>query len=284
VGIIVCPVHSDVTNPFYSFVIDGVIREVTDRNYNLLFGYVEPGLAQVPKMIRESNVAGVLFVGRTDRAMVLQIARLGMRVVTIDPGLEIKGVPSVRIADRAGGRLAARHLLDLGHRHMAFVGLVQSILSIAERHEGFRAELSDAGPEVQLEVVRCPLAYEESYAHVRRLLDDNRRITAIFGANDEVAAGALRAARDRGRSVPADLSVVGFDDIILARYTDPPLTTVAVPKESLGRRAAALLVDTIDGKHADRLEDVVPVSLVARESTAALLAYKGAGHRRLPRK
>jgi LacI family transcriptional regulator len=283
VGIIVCPVHSDVTNPFYSFVIDGVIREVTDRNYNLLFAYVdssEDGPVEVPKMIRESNVAGVLFVGRADRAMVLQIARLGMPVVTVDPGVAIEGVPSVRIADRAGGRLAARHLLELGHRRMAFVGLVQSISSIADRHEGFRAALAEAGPEVRLEVVRCPLAYEESYVHVRRLLDTSRQITAIFAANDEVAAGAIRGGRERGRAVPADLSVVGFDDIIMARYTDPPLTTVAVPKEALGRRAAALLVDTIDGKCADRLGEVVPVSLVARESTAARPTDKGVSRRR----
>jgi LacI family transcriptional regulator len=271
VGIIVCPVHSDVTNPFYSFVIDGVIREVTDRRYNLLFAYIdssEDGPAEVPQMIRESNVAGVLFVGRVDRAMVLQSARLGMRVVTIDPGVAIEGVPSVRIADCSGGRIAARHLLELGHRQMAFVGLVPSVLSIADRHKGFRAALAEAGPAVQLEAVRCPLTYEESYAHVCRLLDTSRPITAIFGANDEVAAGAIRAARERGRAVPADLSVVGFDDIIMARYTDPPLTTVAVPKESLGRRAAAMLVNAIDGECTGQLDEVVPVALITRESTA----------------
>jgi LacI family transcriptional regulator len=281
IGVILYPVDSDVTNPFYSFVIQGVIREVMDRDYNLLFAYVDAKQGrspELPKMIREANVVGVLFVGRIHPTMVLDIRNLGIEMVGIDHGLVIDGLSSVQIANRAGGAIAATHLLELGHERMVFVGLVPGVSSIASRHDGFRDAVAASVRRNHLDVVRCKsLSYHESHAHTRDLLKGDPRITAVFGANDEVAAGVMRAARELGRRIPDDLSVVGFDDIIMAQYTDPPLTTVGVPKEQLGRRAASLLVDTIDGKVGGMREDVVPVELVLRGSTAVATKAHEAG-------
>src|SRR5579859_7786868 len=113
IGIVLYPVDSDVTNPFYSFVIQGVIREAMDRDYNLLFSYIESkyrDTRDLPKIIREANVVGVIFVGRIDAEMARDIRQLGIAVLGIDHGPRIKGVISIQIDNRGGGELAARHL------------------------------------------------------------------------------------------------------------------------------------------------------------------------------
>jgi DNA-binding LacI/PurR family transcriptional regulator len=273
IGVMLYPVDSDVTNPFYSFVVQGVIREAMDRDYNLLFSYIESKYRDsrdLPKIIREANVVGVIFVGRIDADMARDIRQAGIAVLGIDHGPRIKGVVSIQIDNRGGGELAARHLLDLGHRHLAFVGPVTRQWSIVQRWEGFARAVDAAGPSARREAVACDsLTFREGYARAKELFKSNASVTAAFCANDEVAAGVLRAAHELGRSVPEQVSVVGFDDIIMANYTDPPLTTVSVGKERMGRRATARLLDLVDGKNEDTREETAPVELVVRSSTAA---------------
>jgi DNA-binding LacI/PurR family transcriptional regulator len=273
IGMVLYPVDGDVTNPFYSFVIQGVIREAIDRDYNLLFSYVESKYRDsrdLPKIIREANVVGVIFVGHyIDAEMVRDIRQLGIAVVGIDHGPRIKGVASVQIDNHGGGELAGKHLLDLGHRHLAFVGPVTRNWSIVQRWNGYNHALDAAGGAVKREVLACDsLTFREGYSGALDLLKKNTGVTAAFCANDEVAAGVLRAAHELGRSVPRDLSVVGFDDIIMAKYTDPPLTTVSVGKERMGRRAAARLLEVVDENKEEGWEEVAPVELVLRSSTA----------------
>lgn len=290
IGVILYPVDSDLTNPFYSFVVQGVVREAMDRDYNLLFSYIESPYRDrrdLPKIVREANVVGVLFVGRVDTTMAHDIRSLGISVVGVDhpPNAEI---PSIQIDNRGGGQLAARHLLDLGHTSLAFVGRVEGCWSVIERCDAFMATL---GRTVDKHVVSCAsLTFHEGYLRSRKLLMTSDHVTAVSCANDEVAAGVLRAVRELGRVVPRDVSVVGFDDIIMSNYTDPPLTTVGVAKERMGRRAAARLLEIIEGGGGEANEEVVPVQMVIRSSTAAPRAAKAAdrtrpvvqGHRRKP--
>jgi len=119
-------------------------------------------------------------------------------------------------------------------------------------------------------VVPCDaITFDEGYKRSQELFRRDDRVTAVFCANDEVAAGVLRAVRELGRSVPGDVSVVGFDDVILASYTDPPLTTIRVGKDQMGRLATARVLDLVEGRRSDAREDVVPVELIVRSSTAA---------------
>lgn len=269
VGIILYPIDSDLTNPFYSFVVQGVVREVMERDYNLLFSYIESPYKDrrdLPKIVREANVVGVLFVGRIDETMAHDIRALGISVIGVDhPPSE--QVPSIQIDNRGGGELAARHLLDLGHTSVAFVGRVERCWSVMERCDAFVATLAKAADK---HVVSCAsLTFHEGYARSRELLLTNEDVTAVSCANDEVAAGVLRAVHELGRAVPGDVSVVGFDDIIMSNYTDPPLTTVGVAKERMGRRAAARLLEIVEGRGEESKDEVVPVQLVIRSSTAA---------------
>jgi LacI family transcriptional regulator len=274
-AIILCPGHSDVTNPFYSFVIQGIIRETMDRDYNLLFSYVEPTYRDrqdLPKVIREANVAGVFFVGRIDQRLLYDVREAGIAIVAIDHHPRIKKVASIQTDNAGGGALAAAHLASLGHQRMAFVGHVAGVTSVVERSEGFLRGLEAAGGgrAARAEIFPCDiLTFDEGYKRSRELFERSKDVTGIVCANDELAAGVLRAAHEIGRAVPGDVSVVGFDDIIMANYTDPPLTTVSVEKEQMGRRAAVRLLELVEGTRTDTREDVIAVHLVVRSSTAA---------------
>lgn len=271
IGIVLYLDESAVTNPFYSFVIQGILREAMARDYNVLFSYLESGYRDsrdLPKIVREANVAGVLLIGRIYPRMLRDIRETDTVVVAVDPFPSTRKVAVIQIDNRRGGELAAEHILSLGHRRAAFVGGVDDRPSIVQRREGFLRALEQAGAEA-VTVSGPSLTFDAGYARSCELLKEDPHVTAIFGANDEVAAGVLHAAHELGRSVPHDLSVVGFDDIIMAKHTDPPLTTVKVDKERMGRCATTRLLALIeeDGK-ADVSDDLAPVELITRSSTA----------------
>ncbi|MFF4352612.1 LacI family DNA-binding transcriptional regulator [Streptomyces sp. NPDC001530] len=163
---------------------------------------------------------------------------------------EDNSLPAVIPAERAGGRTAARLLLDQGHQRIAVVGGLDDIAS-AERLRGFRDALRAEGITIPREwVVRTGGEISSGYEGAKRLLGEaavDRRPTGIFCYNDRVAAGVLHAATRFGMAVPGDLSVVGYDDQEhMAAFLAPPLTTVALPHRVMGEAAARLLLDAIE--------------------------------------
>ena len=261
-----------ITNPFYSFVVQGAIREAIDRNYDLLFSYVEStyaGYESLPKIVREKNAGGVLFMRRIERRMVDDIQALGIPVVAVDEFPRIEGLNSVQIDNRRGGTLAAEHLMKLGHERLAMLVPKRPPRSIEERLEGFRAafdKLDRQFSRVQNVAQAETLSFRDGYDAARRLIE-KQRLTALFCANDEMAAGVLRAAHELGREVPRDFSVIGFDDILMSNYTDPPLTTIKVVKEHMGRRAMTRLIELVERTDARVKVELAPVELVQRGST-----------------
>lgn len=204
------------------------------------------------------------------------IAR-GVPVVLLDaPG---EGVPAVRIDDVSGGRLAADHLIELGHQHIGFLGADPcNSLGFSpsnDREQGYRERMSAAGLEVDEQVVcYSPFIHNASRELASQLLD--RRPTAVFAASDALALELLDAARDRGLDVPADLSIVGFDDVEVARYVG--LTTVRQPLYETGCRAAELLLEALRAENPSAPEvHTLDLELVVRSTTAP--PRRGAGLR-----
>jgi DNA-binding LacI/PurR family transcriptional regulator len=263
-----------ISNQFYSFVVQGAIKEAMDQDYNLLFSYIKKaykGYSDLPKIVREKNTEGVVFMRMIDPKIVRAIQARGIFVVAIDHYPEMKGVDSLHIDNRTGGHLAAEHLIELEHERLAMLIAAADRPSISERLEGFRQGLKEHGlifnRRSNLFAARS-LTFEGGYQAALKLLQRKQRPTALFCANDEMAAGAVRAAHELGLEVPKDLSVVGFDDITMADYTDPPLTTVGVVKEFMGRRAIARLLERVEGADSQIKQEVVPVRLVLRQSTS----------------
>jgi len=269
---------SIISNHFYSFVVQGAVKQAIEQEYNLMFSFVDKtysGYADLPKIVQEKNVEGTIFMRFVSPKMVADIRNTGVPVVTVDQFPSVKNTSSLQIDNMLGARLGVDHLVKLGHRRIAFMHSTDERPSIEQRTDGFREACLHHGlpfsPRTSLIGVK-DLEFKEGYLKAKQVLKRKTRPTALFCANDEMAAGALRAAHELGLSVPSDLSVVGFDDIAMSNFTDPPLTTIGVDKEAMGRRAMSLLLELVeqkkDGPAKDPAEEIMPVQLVVRASTA----------------
>jgi LacI family transcriptional regulator len=180
------------------------------------------------------------------------------------------GVPVVGSSHRRTGRLATDHLAGLGHRRIATVTGPSHRLVVASRLRGYREALAAAGlPADPALVDEGDWTAAGGHAATGRLLDRDRRITAIFAQSDQMAVGVLSALHQRGLRVPDDCAVVGCDDLPLVSHTIPPLTTVHVPFYETGERAVALLLDRIAGREEGPDRVLLPVELVVRASCGA---------------
>jgi LacI family transcriptional regulator len=229
---------------------------------------------------REVSLLERLMRGTTDGAILMlpeesaeelrSVQQQGFPFVVVDPREPPPdGIPCVAAMHAAGAKQATEHLLALGHRRIGAIAGMPGWYATEERLHGFRAALAAAGilldPEL---VVYSDWRIERGTDAARQLLALSDPPTAIFGFNDNVAVGALHAARERNLRVPEDLSIVGFDDVRYAAHTDPPLTTIAQPMQQIGEYAVRLLLDLLNGKPVP-LSVTLPHRLVVRASTAS---------------
>jgi LacI family transcriptional regulator len=190
--------------------------------------------------------------------------------VVIDPvDLPDPDIPSVGATNWAGGLAATRHLQEQGHRRIAVIGGPQLLLCSRARIDGYRAALDAGGLRIDPTLIRHgDFHHIGGYERARELLALPDRPTAIFAGSDEQAFGVVEAARICGLSVPADLSVIGFDDLPMSRWASPPLTTVRQPLAEMGHVAAQMLQSLMEGRtlHSSRVE--LSTTLIVRSSTA----------------
>ena len=175
---------------------------------------------------------------------------------------------SLNVENYAGAYSMVSHLADLGHRRIAILNGAQGNFDAAERLRGYRAALRDAGLPAPAElVILGDFTEAAGEAGARQLLQLETRPTAIFAANDGMAVGAVSALREAGLRVPEDIAIGGFDDIPMARYVDPALTSVHVDISALGARAATLLLGAIQHPNGrENRREIVPTALVVRRS------------------
>jgi LacI family transcriptional regulator len=275
--------HEDpiaISNLFHSHVVEGAVKETIERDYNLLFSYVEGlyrGPQNLPRIIQQRNLDGLVLLHLVSPKMIAELRERKIPVVAIDNEPAVKQLDTIQFDGRGGSSLAAEHLLSLGHERLAYLYGAIERPSIRDRFNGFKDALAGRGIAFDAEkhTHQAEFSYRGGYQGGLELLKKHKRVTGICVANDEMAAGTLRAARELGRRVPHDLSVVGFDDITMSQHTSPPLTTVRVDKEGLGRQAIKRLIELIEAKadakskrSPDHKREVLPVELVIRESTA----------------
>jgi LacI family transcriptional regulator len=191
-------------------------------------------------------------------------------IVAIDPHTGPADLPSVEADSQGGARQAVGHLIELGHRRIGFVAGRPDLRSSRLREAGYRQSLADARIPFDASLVRVGL-YEHDISRetAMELLSRSDRPTAIFAANDLSAIAVLHAAEELGIAVPAQLSVIGFDDIPEASRTTPPLSTVRQPMQSLGAAAAEILVSLMDGREPESRHVRFATRLVLRGTTAA---------------
>jgi LacI family transcriptional regulator len=272
IGVVV----TDVQNPFYAAIMDGVESVAQQWDYTVILcnSAGDPRREQhALEQLHAHRVDGVVLAALDADDFALWFTHAKFRVVCVNSSVRGGAYASIRCDDFGGGLLATQHLIGLGHRRIAHIAGAEPT-SQPSRSDGYLAALGEIGlspDESLMERVEPHIGGGELATH--RLLErDQAGPSAIFAHNDLVALGALKACRARGLRVPEDVSVMGYDDIWAAELADPPLTTVRQPAREMGAWAATQLLHILgtratDGPVADRTLDC---QLVVRASTAAL--------------
>lgn len=264
----------DLYGEFFSEVIRGIDQTARADGYHLLVSsaHEEPAAMEAALRSMRGRVDGMIIMS-PDAALRERLGTLPMRfpAVLLNSGIDDSGVDAITIANFDGAYAMVRHLIELGHRRIAMLGGSAGNFDAAERLRGYRAALAEAGiapdPAWELE---GDFSEAAGFAAAERLLAAASRPSALFAANDSMAIGALSGFRQGGLRVPEDIAVTGFDDIPIARYMDPPLTSVHVDISALGERATRRLLGAI-GDPDDHLRGVeeLPATLVVRASCGA---------------
>jgi LacI family transcriptional regulator len=230
--------------------------------------------ADVQRIFLEQTIAGGIFIGEQNSSKLKKIIRLGCKVVVVDGGMQCVGTVTVNADNFNGAYQMTKYLIEMGHRRIAHIAGPQTQLSAQERLCGYRKALEEAGLPFTPDLVAYgDFMREGGRKATRALLERTAQCvpTAVFFGNDSMAFGGMEAIREKGLLIPEDISIVGFDNIELAQYSQPALTTVCLPFQEMSSLAVHSLEDLINGRIAEgcTVQYRVPVKIVKRDSCAA---------------
>lgn len=260
------------TWPWMGEVLQGVADALEQRAYGLLLYTCNRGddsLRIFSSHLSANAFDGLLVIEPEGTlSYIEELYSRGLPVVLIDDRGHRPQFPSVATTNRAGGEAAAAHLLELGRTRPAVLTGITQFGCTRDRLSGFADAYADAGHPLHGElVVEGDFTIECGRRAVRQLLDEGHQFDAVFAHNDLSAVGVMQALRERGKRVPDDVAVVGFDDIPLAADADPSLTTVHQPMREMGETAARLLLSMLQGGPPPVTPVIRPTTLVVRDST-----------------
>jgi len=261
---------SDLHNPFYADVIDGIDMAATDAGYRSILttgNRVAERERLAVTTLLEMRVDGLIMVSPVVSRDCAIGASRSVPTVVVGKATRAPTVDSVTNDDRLGATMVVDHLVDLGHRRIAHIdGGVGA--GSQPRRTGYKRSMQNHGLETEIRAVQGGFTEEGGSAGMRSLLVDGPRPTAVFVANDLAAIGVLEVLAGEGLSVPGDISVVGYDNTALAASHRLGLTTIDQPRHDMGRMAAGLILTKIDEDSAPASHAVLSPKLVVRESTA----------------
>jgi LacI family transcriptional regulator len=260
-------VFPDLSGPYYSAVILGYEEaSAADGRSVLILGTHRRQNAESQVLALADRVDGIVIMGRTvSDDVVAEFAERGIPTVVLARPAQ-GAADSVRTQNRGTAMQLVGHMVDHGHREIAFLGDPEASTDAAERWEGFRDAHRKAGLPIPLSPIRSGFREGDGRAAATRLLRRRRRPTAIVAANDEIAMGVIGACRELRLTIPDDLAVTGWDDIPVAAHLTPSLTTVRQPMKDLGRTAASLLHERLTGARTVPRHEILPTDLVVRSS------------------
>ena len=259
---------------YYLPILEGVAQVLREAGMRLILSSTDYQAEQEVRWIEtvtDHSTDGILLVLPSDEA-IERLERSGLPFVLIhNQGGLLATAPSVSITSWEGGFLATTHLVQLGHRRIAYIGKTARARDAIERIAGYRAALDTAHLPLDPQL-ECEGNFTEAdgYQATRALLELPEPPTAIFAGNDRQAAGVYRALHELGLRVPADMSVIGFDNLPYTEIMNPPLTTVHAPRLELGRTAATMLLRMINEEPLEMTRVVLPTHFIERLSCRPL--------------
>ncbi|WP_017557053.1 LacI family DNA-binding transcriptional regulator [Nocardiopsis baichengensis] len=265
----------ELDNPVFPMFAQEVEKVLGQHGYTPVLGTQTPGgntEDEYVEMLLERNVAGIIFVSglhadtTADHDRYRRLVSRGLPIVLVNGYAEDVPAAFVSCDEHEAARQAVDHLATLGHTRIGFASGPERFVPVKRRREGYRAAMLRHGLDPESLVTLAQYGVEGGYAAAVRLLREGA--TALVCGSDLMALGAIRAARQRGLSVPRDFSAVGFDDSQLIAFTDPPLTTVRQPVKAMAHASVRSLTDAINGHAVSHDEYLFDPELVVRASTA----------------
>ncbi|WP_199615939.1 LacI family DNA-binding transcriptional regulator [Paenibacillus alkalitolerans] len=268
----------DITNPFFTEVFLGAEHEARDKGYTFFLcnsGGEYYRESEYLSVLNEKRVDGIIFLGgrvnlvRNKPELVKEVAELAERtpVVLINGNLPKCNIHRVVTDEAFGAELLTQHLIDLGHREIAFLGGMEHIAPTVQKLKAFRRKMEENNLRVRKEwIVYGEYSVKSGKQLMNRLIDMAHRPSAVICVNDFTAVGAIKAAVERGMRIPEHISIAGYDDTPLSTTVIPELTTVSQQSHELGRQAVQILHQLINREKIRKLTLLQP-SLVVRQST-----------------
>lgn len=265
----------DLANPYFAEMARAIEDRGRKHGFNVFISSTdndEMKEEEFFQLFMKKRVDGIIMVSRMKHDKVLKkILSQNMPVVMVTREQTAVPVTSLMVDDYLGGYLAGKHLANLGHRQIYVLAENLKEIGSRERVRGCRDALSEHGIELEeRQCIEAGYTLANGREAVRQLLVRKENLSAIFACNDILAIGAIQAARELGWNVPDKLSVIGFDNTILATIVDPPLTTIAQPIQEMGERSVDLLIEQIQTKESLRQRVILMPDLVVRGSTSSL--------------
>lgn len=258
------------SNPFFGEFISGIEYVTRSKGYDILISGMHTD-EQCRDWIMRRKLDGIILLGMYPRSYYEELGKLGIPIVLTDAYEEYAaGFHRVMVEDYEGGYLATRHLLELGHRTIAFAsGSIEHSCINERRYSGYLKAMQEAGLATSSALLyEDHVSFHGGYRIGERILQTGRGISAVFAAADIVALGLIKAFSANGKKVPEDFSVVGFDDIEVSRYTTPELTTIRQDIARKGSVAAEMIVADVAAGHRTGTCVTLQPELVIRGSSA----------------
>jgi LacI family transcriptional regulator len=276
IGVIV----PDLTNPFFPEVFAGAEQEAQQAGYTFLLcnsigDYAKE--SEYLSIMREKRVDGIMFMGgrinlkQCEEQLAQELVQHASVIPTVLVNGGLRNTDLIRVAtdEAAGTALAVRHLVELGHREIGFIGGESHMTTTSIKLRAFRKTLKEEGLEIREEwLLPDSFSIDSGKRQMLKLLSMKQKPTAVFCVNDYTAIGAIKASVESGLTIPDDMSVVGFDDIPLAHHFIPELTTVSQQAHDLGRTAVKVLKAMMNKEKVKKLTSLEP-QLIVRQSTSA---------------
>ena len=264
------PNDEPLTNQFYAPVLAGIEAYCRQQQVNLFYAHMlvdeENNPLELPRLLQEQPANGLLILGAWLNDSVTRLLQpQETSLVLVDAYATTDLYDAVITDNEAGAYQATTYLIGNGHRHIAIVGsLPRSYPSIQERRSGYLRAMTEHRLEPHF--VDCHLHPDSAVPTAIAYLENHPEVTAIFCCNDELAIGVMSAMQALGKSVPQELSIIGFDNIALAQHVSPTLTTMRVDKRGMGRLAGQLLLNRLEHPEAGQIRAVIRPSLIERQS------------------
>jgi LacI family repressor for deo operon, udp, cdd, tsx, nupC, and nupG len=264
----------DMTNTFFSSVLRGIESVATDYGYQVLLGDIQNIVERESSylaVLGQKKVDGViLLTARTDQKVLEELSE-EYPVVLACEYYEGSNLPTVSIDNISSARKATEYLISLNHKRIAHISGPLKVVVGRDRLRGFQQAMAQYGLDIDSRLVQeGDFTYESGFNLMKKLLAVDYPPTAIFVANDEMAIGAIKAAKTSGLRVPEDLSVVGFDDIKFASIFEPAITTVVQPTFNMGKKAMELILNLINDNKLEKNQFILDDQLVVRDSCKKL--------------